>query len=71
MPRDCEHRPPCPPSISRWDCVRRSVVERAVLEDVLTRAEAGALLAKYGQPLTPASKVYAGKEPLARWKERA
>lgn len=69
--KTCPHRPPCPLSSSRWDCARRSEVERAVLEDVLTREDAGRLLAHYGQPLTPASKVYQGKEPLARWKERA
>lgn len=59
----CSHKPRCPATVSRWDCARRSEIEHAVLEDVFTREAGARLLQHYGQPMTPASRVYKGEKP--------
>jgi len=60
---ECPHRPACPGGTSRWICGQRTRTEAAVNRGLIDRGAAQRLLAKYGVPMTPASKVYKGQPP--------
>lgn len=62
---DCRHKPPCPITASRWRCGRRTQIELAVNRGVVERDAARRLLAGYGVPMTPLSRVYRGDAPPA------
>jgi hypothetical protein len=52
----CPHRrPPCPSTVTRWLCQRRSDAEELVRRGALTREAAQQLLTRYGVPMTPVS----------------
>lgn len=59
---DCRHRPTCGEAATRFACGQRTAIEHAVNRGLIERAGAERLLAKYGVPLTPVSKVYKGQE---------
>lgn len=63
MSLECPHRPVCPISVSQWTCIKRTEVELAVKRGKMDRLSAERFLAKYGQPMTPASRVYVGQKP--------
>lgn len=50
-------------SASRWKCGQRTATESAVDRGLIGREAAAKLLAKYGVPMTAASKVHRG-EPV-------
>jgi len=60
---DCPHRPACPVSATRWACGLRTQFELAVRQGQFQRAAVERLLAKYGVPMTPASRVMTGAPP--------
>lgn len=59
----CPHKPPCPITVSEWTCAKRTEIEQAVKRGKMDRIDAERLLAKWGQPITPASRVYIGQKP--------
>jgi hypothetical protein len=50
-------------SASRWACGQRTATESAVARGLISREAAVKLLAKYGVPMTAASKVNRGDPP--------
>ena len=54
---DCPHKPPCPATAQRWECAKRTDIEKAVFDGKIDRVHAASLLAKYGLPIRPESRT--------------
>lgn len=58
--KDCQHRPPCPQGTTRWVCGKRTEIEAAVAQHIITREAGASLLMKMGTTMSGPSKVYTG-----------
>ena len=62
----CDHRPRCPASTPTWICGKRTEIEQAVADQLVTELEAKRLLSHYGVPMTSAKQaVYTGQAKKA------
>ncbi len=52
---DCPHKPLCPDTAQRWQCQKRTEIERGIFRGVIERAAGEGLLRSYGLPIKPAS----------------
>ena len=58
----CVHRPKCPNGTATWVCGKRTEIEQAVTDQLVTELEAKRLLSHYGVPMTSAKQaVYTGQ----------
>jgi hypothetical protein len=64
MALDCRHKPPCPAKATRFACGQRTAFEECVKRGLVDRQAAERILAKYGVPMTPPSKVYRGESQV-------
>ena len=69
-PDICIHKPACPSQVTRWACGQRTRTEDAVNRGLITREAGRSLLAKYGCPMTPVSRVYRGEPPATPHQEK-
>lgn len=58
---ECTHRPKCPDRVSRFACGQRTKTEDAVKRGMLTVKAGMKLLALYGVPMSPSTKVFRGE----------